>query len=149
MIYRDPKCVFVADSPAQAQLIVVWLADHNIAAEAMNQSTLGGLEGLTWLSRTGVSASGIEVWVLDPAQADQARDLIAQHSAQLATKAAERSAAGDIEATCEDCGGVNVVPGSEAGKVWTCRHCGEYMDVPDPSEAPELSEGESEAAEDD
>ena len=84
MIFRDPKCVFVGDSTGLAEVIVLWLTDHDIEAEVMNPATLGGLVGLTWLSNTGVSASGIEVWVKDPAQAEQARDLIAQRSARLA-----------------------------------------------------------------
>ena len=147
MIYRDPKCVFVADSPGLAEVIVLWLTDHDIEAEVMNPATLGGLVGLTWLSRTGVSASGIEVWVKDVAQAGQARDLIAQRSAQLAADAAERSAGDEIMVVCEECGKENVCPGSEAGKVLSCQHCAGYVDVPDPSGGSELPEGEDEPSE--
>jgi hypothetical protein len=147
MINRDPKCVFVADSPGLAGVIALWLSDHGIAAEVMNPATLGGLDGLTWLSRTGVSASGIEVWVLDPALAGQARELVAQHSERLAAQAAERGAGADIEAVCEACGKPSVFPGSEAGKVIECRHCGEYLDVPDPAAGPDFPEEEGEAPE--
>ena len=147
MIFRDPKCVFVGDSPALAEVIVLWLTDHDIEAEVMNPATLGGLVGLTWLSNTGVSASGIEVWVKDPAQAEQARDLIAQRSARLAAAAAERSAGDEILVVCEDCGKESVCPASDAGKVLSCQHCGGYIDVPDPSGDPDLPEGEDETAE--
>ena len=143
MIYRDPKCIFVAESLGRAEVIVLWLADHDIAAEVMNPATLGGLDGLTWLSRTAVGASGIEVWVLDPTQAGQARELIAQHAEWLAAQAAERSAAGEIEVVCEECSKGSVFPGSEAGKVLECQHCSEYVDVPDSAMDPDWSEGEA------
>jgi hypothetical protein len=145
MIYRDPRCVFVADSLGLAEVIVVWLADHGIPAEVMNPTTLGGLDGLTWLSSTAVGASGLEVWVMDPAQAGPARDRIAEHRAQLAAHADEREAGGQITALCEDCGKESSFPGSEAGKVLNCLHCGEYIDVPDRTTEPEspADDGES------
>jgi hypothetical protein len=142
MIYRDPKCVFVGDSLGLAEVVALWLTDHGIAAEVTNPATLGGLDGLTWLSRNAVSASGIEVWVQEPAQAEQARQLVAQHSAELAAKAAERGTAGDIAVVCEACGEENVFLGSEAGKVLSCESCGEYIDVPDPSAEAEFTDGE-------
>jgi hypothetical protein len=143
MINRDPKCVFVAESLGHAEVIALWLTDHEIAADVMNPATLGGLDGLTWLSRTGVGASGIEVWVLDPAQAGPARELVAQHAQRLAAQAAERSAAGEIEVLCEACGKRSVFPGSEAGKVLECQHCSEYVDVPESAMDPDWSEGEA------
>ena len=63
MIYRDPKCVFVADSLGLAEVVATWLRGQEIPAEVMNPSTLGGLLGLTPYSLTAVSATGIEVWV--------------------------------------------------------------------------------------
>jgi hypothetical protein len=150
MIYRDPKCVFVADTVGVGEIIVVWLANHGIEAQVMNPATLGGLDGLTWASRTGVAAGGIEVWVNDASQAAQARELLEQHATELTAKTAARNAGGDITVTCEECGKENVVPGSETGKVVNCKHCEAYMDVPDPSEDPNLAaESEDHSPEED
>jgi hypothetical protein len=53
-----PRCVFVADSLGLAEIIAGGLSDQGIAAEAMDTATLGGFDGLTWLSSTGISARG-------------------------------------------------------------------------------------------
>lgn len=143
MINRDPKCVYVADSPAVAEVVVGWLAGQNIPAQTMDGATLGGFDGLTWLSNTAVSARGIEVWVLDPNQADAARQLLEQHAEELAVRdAALANSSASVEAACEECGEVNVFPGSDRGKVQTCRHCGEYLDVPGPDDDLAGAEGE-------
>jgi hypothetical protein len=147
MIYRDPKCVFVAESVGLAEVVVIYLADHDIAAQVMNPTTLGGLDGLTWLSRTGVGAGGIEVWVRDPAQATMARELLEDHAAELTARTAEGGDGADITVICEDCGKENVVPGRDAGKVVNCQHCEAYMDVPDASEGPGVAESEDDVAE--
>jgi hypothetical protein len=134
MIFRSPKCVFVSDSFALAEVIVLWLAEQGIAADVMNKATLGDLDGLTWLSRTGIGAKGMEVWVRDIAQADQATMLVNQHSKDLAAaRAAKRAAKGEVQTLCESCGETRMVPTSEAGNILTCENCGEYIDVPDPS----------------
>jgi len=75
MIYRDPKCVFVGDKMGIAEVVATWLREHDIPAQVMNPKTLGGLDGLTLGSRTGVAAAGVEVWVLDAADAGRAREL--------------------------------------------------------------------------
>lgn len=137
MIYRDPKCVFVADNPGLAEVIVLFLGDNNIAAQVMNPATLGGLVGLTWLSQTGVSANGIEVWVDQAADAERARELIAQREEVLKEKAAKKKArTGTVKAECDECGKVSEFPSAEAGTVQDCLHCGEYMDVPDLEDEP-------------
>jgi nitrogen regulatory protein PII-like uncharacterized protein len=137
MIYRDPKCVYVADSVGLAEVVVLFLGERNVAARTMNLATLGGFVGLTWLSKRGVSASGIEVWVQDIADADKARRLLADYDARLTAKVSRRQSSGPIEATCEACGEKNICPGSEAGKVINCSHCNEYIDVPDFPENPD------------
>jgi hypothetical protein len=79
MISRDPKCVFVASDAAQAAVVANWLEHQSIPARVMDTMTLGGLDGLTaW---TGVSARGIEVWVLRPDDAERARALVEEHNA--------------------------------------------------------------------
>jgi Putative prokaryotic signal transducing protein len=132
MIYRDPKCVYVADSPAIAEVIVLFLGENNIAAQVMNPETLGGFLGLTPVSSTGVSSTGIEVWVHEPQNAERARELIAQREVLLKEKAAKAaSRTGTVNATCDECGKVSEFPAAQAGTVQDCPECGEYMDVPD------------------
>ena len=71
MISRDPKCVFVANDVATATVVANWIEHQGIPAKVMDAMTLGGLEGLTaW---TGVSARGIEVWVVQPDDAKRAQ----------------------------------------------------------------------------
>ena len=132
MIHRDPKCVFVADSPGRGEVIVLFLGENNIAAQVMDPETLGGFLGLTPLSSTGISANGIEVWVHDLSDAERAKELIAQREGVLkekAEKAAERT--GTVQAKCDDCGKVSDFPAAQAGSVQECPNCGEYVDVPD------------------
>ncbi len=132
MIYRDPKCVFVADTPGMAEVIVLFLGEHNIAAQVMNPETLGGFVGLTPLSSTGISSHGIEVWIHNLADAEYARNLIAQREDVLKEKAARaKTRLGTVKAECDECGKTSEFPASEAGSVQDCPHCGEYMDVPD------------------
>jgi hypothetical protein len=131
MIHRDPRCVFVADSMAIAVVTATWLTDNGIPARVMDLMTLGGFEGLTaWLP--GVSARGIEVWVDDPAQVAEAQELLAEHQAAVAQKAAQAQRQGPIEVLCEECGQRSTFPGSQYGTTQECPHCGEYLDVVDP-----------------
>lgn len=132
MIYRDPKCVFVADSPGMAEVVVLFLGRNNITAQVMDPETLGGFLGLTPLSSTGISANGIEVWVREQATAEQARELIAQREEVLKEKAARAATRlGTVKAECDECGKSTEFPAADAGSVQDCPHCGEYMDVPD------------------
>src|SRR5271166_4645357 len=111
MSYRDPKCVFVADSLGLAEIVAVYLRQHGVAAAVMNPATLGGLEGLTWVSRTGVSANGIEVWINDPAQTVQAQELLAdQKEFQGARLARAAARTGTVDAVCDECGKTTAFP---------------------------------------
>jgi hypothetical protein len=135
MIHRDPRCVFVTDKPGLADVVVVWLGEEGIAAQVMNPATLGGLEGLTPWSWSGVSARGIEVWVNDPEQASQALQLLAEQ-AEFQTNKADEAAKeqGPIEVVCEECGKATLFAGSQHGSVESCPQCGAYLDVLDPAE---------------
>ncbi len=138
MIHRDPKCVFVADSPGMAEVVVLFLGGNNIEAQVMDPETLGGFLGLTPLSSTGISANGIEVWVHEQANAERARELIAQREDVLKEKAAKAATrTGTVKAECDECGKTSEFPAAEAGSVQDCPHCGEYMDVPDLDDAPD------------
>lgn len=133
MIHRDPRCVHVVDNPMEAEVVAAWLNDHGVLAEVMNRNTLGGLEGLTPWSSTGVSARGIEIWVRNAADAEKARTLIEQEEEQRsARQAARASASGSLLVTCEDCGLTSSFPASKQGSVQNCPHCGSYIDVEPP-----------------
>src|SRR3954463_4442921 len=132
MIYRDPKCVHIDNNLARARLVAGWLDGQGIPAAVMDENTLGGFEGLVSILPSKLSLRGVEVWVTNPADADRARQLIAEHAAELKTTRANRT--GEIQATCEECGAAATFPASDQGTVQHCPQCGAYMDVPDPDE---------------
>jgi len=94
MIHRDPKCVFVAADAAEAAVVVNWLEQQGVPAQVMDTMTLGGLDGLTgW---TGISARGMEVWVLREDLVDRARQLLAEHKDIQSTLFAQKAAGGRV-----------------------------------------------------
>ncbi len=127
---RDPRCVFVADNFALGEVLAAWLGEQGIPAQVMNPATLGGLVGLSvWaLAGAGVSAQGLEVWVLDPADADRARLLLEEHQQTLRERAA---GGGPVRVVCEECGKAAEFPAGQRGSVQNCPHCEAYLDVPD------------------
>src|SRR5436305_10767508 len=111
MYYRDPKCVHVDDNLAHAQVVVSWLGAHGIAAEVMNEMTLGGFEGLVSILPNKLSFRGVEVWVNNPADAERARQLITAHEQELKAQRAARAArTGTVEAVCDECGKAATFP---------------------------------------
>jgi hypothetical protein len=129
MINRDSKCIFVAADMAEATVVANWLEHQGVPAQVMDTMTLGGLDGLTaW---TGISARGVEVWVLREDLVDQGRKLLAEHKGIQSTVLAQEAARGRVSAQCEECGCVSVFPGDRRGKTEVCPRCGSYMDVPE------------------
>ena len=121
MLYRDPKCVFVANDVGQANVVAAWLQGQDISAEVMNQATLGGL-----ISPMLTGATGFEVWVHDLAQVPEAIRLLGDHAiAQVAKK----PAGPPLDVVCEECGKSSTFPGNQRGSVQVCPHCGAYLDV--------------------
>jgi hypothetical protein len=148
VINRDPRCVFVADSLGLAEVIAGWLSDQGIEAQAMDTATLGGFDGLTWLSSTGISARGIEVWVKDLGRVAEAQALLEAHGEALAAQASRRREGdADIEVVCEECGETNTFPAADSGKVQSCRHCGGFIDVPGEEDDLGIPDGENRADE--
>jgi hypothetical protein len=145
MFHRDPKCVHVDYNLAHAQLVVGWLGSHGIAAEVMNEMTLGGFEGLVSILPSKLSFRGVEVWVNNPADADRARQLIADHAAELQASRGNRT--GEVEAVCEECDQPTTFPASEQGTVQQCPHCGAYVDVPGADDEWDVGEPEDEEGE--
>jgi hypothetical protein len=129
MTYRDPKCVHVDHNLARARLIAGWLGGHGIPADVMDEMTLGGFEGLVSILPAKLSFRGVEVWVIDPADADRARQLLADKAAEIQAK---KSRTGTVEARCEDCGRSSTFPAAQQGSIQNCPHCGAMVDVPDP-----------------
>jgi hypothetical protein len=121
MLYRDPRCVFVADTLGQAGVVAGWLQDHGIAVEVMNQLTMGGLASAQY-----TPATGIEVWIVDPAQAPEAVRLLGEHALELL---ARKQAGRPLEVVCDECGEVSTFPAEQAGSVQHCPHCSAYLDV--------------------
>src|SRR6185369_13594934 len=55
-MHRDAKCVYVANSPGEADVVAVWLEEQGFPSRVMNMSTLGGLAGLTPFSPLAIGA---------------------------------------------------------------------------------------------
>jgi hypothetical protein len=147
MINRDAKCVFVANTLGEAEAATTWLDGEGVTAQVMDVNTLGGLDGLTWLSPTGVGQRGIEVWVKDAGDIERARTLLAGHEAALQAKAKVLADdATPVDVVCEDCGKTTRFPAAQRGSVQSCSVCAAFIDVPgddeDWSEAEAAGEGE-------
>jgi hypothetical protein len=139
MIHRDVKCVFVGSDMASAVVTASYLSSVGIPARVMDQMTLGGFEGLTaWWP--GVSLRGVEVWVDNPVQIEEARRLLAEHKAELEQKRAAAPRTEPVEVVCEECGKTSTYPPKEYGTTQVCRHCGAYVDVGDIGPVPEDEE---------
>ena len=130
MVYRDPKCVYVTDSPGNADVVANLLEHEGILAKVMDRSSLGGLLGLTIWSTSGVSSRGLEVWVVDESHVADARNLLAKFEAETERNKQRTDTSAPIDAQCEDCGETTTFTGNLRGSVQDCPHCGEYMDVP-------------------
>jgi hypothetical protein len=130
---------------ASAVVTASWLTANGIPAQVMDQMTLGGFEGLTALWPT-VSTRGVEVWVNDPKQIEEARRALAEHEAELARQVAERGERASVEVTCEECGKSSNFPGDQYGTTQTCPHCGAYIDVTDERSDGNDGNGETESS---
>jgi hypothetical protein len=136
MLYRDPKCVFVAGHVGQADIVAGWLQGHGIPAEVMSRETTGGLG-----YPLSASTAGVEVWVLDPAQTAEAIRLLGEHALDLRIQKPDGP---PVEVVCEECGKTGAFPAEERGSVQTCPYCGTYLDV-EPADGAEPEAGEDES----
>jgi hypothetical protein len=134
MIYRDPKCVFVGNDSASANLILGLLEGAGFPAQVMNEATLGGFEGVTGLV-PGFSHKGLEVWVTNPDHAEPAKKFIEEEMKAAEVERQKRATrTGTVTAVCEDCGKSSEWPAAVMGTTEICPHCSGYMDIPDPDE---------------
>ena len=138
MSYRDPKCVFVASNFGQANVVAGWLQGQGIPADVMNRETAGGL-GSPLLAAT----TGVEVWVMDPAQTAEAIRLLGDHALELVTN---KPTGPPLEVVCEECGQTSTFPAQQRGSVQNCPHCSAYLDV-EPADGTEGTQGPTEPEE--
>ena len=121
---RDLTCVYRAMDVTEADIVAAWLDDQGITVYVRDRNA-GSLAPLT------VAPLGVEVCVVDPAQADQAKALVREHLQQRKEKTDEPAMGRTIEAVCEECGKATRFPFEQRGTVQTCPHCRQYLDVPE------------------
>ena len=121
---RDLTCVYRAMDVAEADIVAAWLDDQDITVHVKDRHA-GSLPPLT------VAPQGVEVCVVDPAQAEQAKALVREHLQKRKEKTDEPAMGRTIEAVCEECVVVMRFPFEQRGTVQTCPHCRQYIDVPE------------------
>src|SRR5262245_48446029 len=127
---RDLRLVFIADSVDEGHIMVACLAAEGIEARFLNDLSLGGFTGHH--GELPGRAYLREVWVIDPDNADRARQIVREKVAAFAEARTLRLRQRDpVSATCEECGQSAEFPAAEIGTVQDCPHCGAYLDVPD------------------
>ena len=123
---RDLTCVYRAVDVAEADIVAAWLDDQGITAHVTNRNPAMNL-----YVPSVVSPKGIEVCVVDPAQAERARVLVLEHLEHRKEKTDEPAMGRTIESVCEECGKASRFPFEQRGTVQTCPHCRQYLDVPE------------------
>jgi len=121
---RDLTCVYRAADVAEADIVAAWLDDQGITVHVKDRHA-GSLPPLT------VAPQGVEVCVVDPEQADQAKALVREHLQQRKEKTDESASGRTLEAVCEECGKTTRFPFEQRGTVQTCPNCRRYLDVPE------------------
>jgi hypothetical protein len=85
---RDRRCVFVAGSLGEADVVAQWLVGKGFDAKVMDALSFASLDGT--FSSLGVGAAGIEIWVRDASQAQAAREHLAARSESMTTESGKR-----------------------------------------------------------
>ena len=125
---RDMICVYRAADVGEADIVAAWLAEKGITVHVKDRFAAGTMQ-----TPLIVAPKGIEICVVDPEVAEQARALVREHVEHRREKTDE-AAGGTIEAVCEECGNVSRFSFKQRGTVQTCPHCRQYIDVPETSE---------------
>ena len=134
MPYRDEHCVYSAVTMSEAVITAACLTTRGIPAKVMDAMTLGGLEGLTALV-PGVSSRGIEVWIDDLAQFDEARRILDELKTNIVERTAAGKQRGPVEMVCDKCGKPVKFKAEDYGTIQECPRCGNYMDVGEVADA--------------
>ena len=73
---------------------------------------------------------GVEVCVMDRAQAAHAHRLLGEHFQKNRPRPEPADVVSKVAAVCEECGATAEFPSADRGSVQTCPHCRAYLDVP-------------------
>jgi hypothetical protein len=136
MTERDPRCVIVVEEHTTAVALAEFLSGKGFPSEVVQGGLLGKVDDSLGFSET--QSPGLEVRVIDPAKAEDARKLLAEQAEAVrearaaAVRRAERT--GTVIATCEECGKTSQWPAAAMGTTEYCPNCTAYMDIPDPEE---------------
>ena len=122
---RDMICVYRAADLGEADIVAAWLEEQGITVHVKDRLVIGMLH-----TPLAYAPRGVEVCVVDPAQADDAKKLLREHADELELKRLADPGGPDIEAMCEECGKASRFPFAQRGSVQTCPHCKQYLDVP-------------------
>lgn len=118
------NCVYRASSVEEADIVVAWLGNRDVAAFVKNRNMAGTYVTLA------VAPRGVEVCVLDPGMAEEAKLLLLEHREEVQSRPR-----GDFEKVvpvqCPECGRMLEFPGEFFGTVQTCPDCGQSVDVGD------------------
>ena len=130
MVERDPKCVFVTETPTDADLVVAWLGQQDIPAQVMNPPAPTGPLGMSAWSKSGISSTAIEVWVTNDTDSERAKGLINAQMQAASEAIVSKESLGPIDAVCDGCEKTSTFAAAQRGTVQECPHCMAYLDVP-------------------
>lgn len=116
------NCVYRASSVEQADIIVAWLAEQDIAAFVKDRNMAANYVTLA------VAPRGVEICVADSADATKAEALLKAHQD---SKRLRSGAPADkvISVLCTECGRQVEFRGELFGTVQACPSCGRNVDV--------------------
>ncbi len=135
---RDPRCVFVAETLIEANLVVSWLEQQGIAAQVATLNSHERYDALATFAFASGNLRGIEVWVDNPEEITAATSLLTQREWSRIAKAASVDVADDgVPVLCDKCGQVALFPTVDRGTCQNCPHCGAYVDVDEAEEEDE------------
>jgi hypothetical protein len=124
MLTSTPICVRRTGTVEEADLIVAWLEDAGVHASVVGRDSFG-------VQAFGVTdEEGVGIYVNDPAAAERAKALLAEHDRRQAGRLAVAAAGGTTDVACEECGEVNSFEIHLRGTTQTCSCCGANLDVP-------------------
>ena len=125
---RNPRCVYTAKNIEVADIVVAWLAEHQVTAIVPERHAVDA----NVLGQPAYVPGGVEVCVENDADVQRATALIDEHNHVLKSRLPEGHEGEMISVVCEKCSQTCEFEFSMAGRVAECPHCHEYLDVPPP-----------------
>ena len=114
------------DLPALAHAARIALENEGIPAFLADNN----LVTMDWFLSNAVGGAKLQVAAGDAARAREILDRRTNSPASAETPAADA-----LRFTCQECGKTVVFPGDRRGQVEECPYCGNYVDVPEESDA--------------